>query len=76
MHDIVYIYIYIYTYCVYIIYNIYSMRVCIFIYVYIYIYIYIYFLNMFHILSLVCGAIYGVKSKSGHDRSKIVPLSA
>ena len=36
----------------------------------------IYFLNMFHIFSLVCFLIYGVKSRSGHDRSKIVPLSA
>ena len=42
----------------------------------IYIYIYIYFLNMFHIFSLVCSLIYGVKSRSGHDRSKMVPLSA
>ena len=30
----------------------------------------IYFLNMFHIFSLVCFLIYGVKSRSGHDRSK------
>ena len=34
------------------------------------------FLDMFHIPSLVCFLIYGVKSRSGHDRSKIVPLSA
>ena len=27
-----------------------------------------YFLAMFHIFSLVCFLIYGVKSKSGHDR--------
>ena len=30
----------------------------------------IYFLAMFHIFSLVCFLIYGVKSKSGHDRSQ------
>ena len=29
-----------------------------------------YFLNMFHIFSLVCFLIYGVKSRSGHDRSQ------
>ena len=29
---------------------------------------YIYFLSMFHIFSLVCFLIYGVKSRSGHDR--------
>ena len=34
------------------------------------------FLNMFHIFSLVCFLIYGVKSRSGHDRSKIVPFSS
>ena len=28
----------------------------------------IYFLNMFHIFSLVCFLMYGVKSRSGHDR--------
>ena len=28
------------------------------------------FLNMFHIVSLVCFLIYGVKSRSGHDRSQ------
>ena len=33
-----------------------------------------YFLYMFHLFSLVCFLIYGVKSRSGHDRSKIVPL--
>ena len=33
-------------------------------------YIYIYVLNMFHIFSLVCFLIYGVKSRSGHDRSQ------
>ena len=38
-------------------------------------YIYIYFLAMFHIFSLVCFLIYGVKSRSGHDRSKIVSSS-
>ena len=31
---------------------------------------YIYFLNMFHIFSLVCFLIYGVKSRSRHDRSQ------
>ena len=30
----------------------------------------IFFLNMFHIFSLVCFLIYGVKSRSGHDRSQ------
>ena len=30
----------------------------------------IYFLAMFHIFSLVCFLIYGVKSRSGHDRSQ------
>ena len=30
----------------------------------------IYFLNMFHIFFLVCFLIYGVKSRSGHDRSQ------
>ena len=35
-----------------------------------------YLLNMLHIFSLVCFLIYGVKSRFGHDRSKIVPLSA
>ena len=34
----------------------------------IYIYIYIYFLDMFHVFSLVCLLIYGVKSRSGHNR--------
>ena len=38
--------------------------------------VHIYFLDMFHIFSLVCFLIYGIKSRSGHDRSKIVPLSA
>ena len=32
------------------------------------------FLAMFHIFSLLCFLIYGVKSRSGHYRSKIVPL--
>ena len=32
------------------------------------IYIYICFLNMFHIFSLMCSLIYGVKTRSGHDR--------
>ena len=36
----------------------------------------IYFLNMFPTFSLLCFLIYGVKSRSGHDRSRIVPLSA
>ena len=36
----------------------------------IYIHIYIYILNMSHIFSLVCFLIYGVKSRSGHDRSQ------
>ena len=36
----------------------------------------IYFLNMFHIFSFVCCFICGVKSRSGHDRSKSVPSSA
>ena len=31
---------------------------------------------MFHVFSLVCFLIYGVKSRSGHDRSKIAPVSA
>ena len=31
---------------------------------------YIYFLEMFHVFSLVCFLIYGVKSKSGHDWSQ------
>ena len=31
---------------------------------------YIYFLDMFHVFSLVCFLIYGVKSRSGHDRSQ------
>ena len=40
-------------------------------YIYIYIYIFhIYFLAMFHIFSLVCFLIYGVKSGSGHDGSQ------
>ena len=30
----------------------------------------IYFLNIFHILSLVCFLLYGVKSRSGPDRSQ------
>ena len=30
--------------------------------------IYIYILNMFHVFSLVCVLMYGVKSRSGHDR--------
>ena len=30
----------------------------------------IYFLNMFHLFSLVCFFIYGVKSRSGRDRSQ------
>ena len=30
----------------------------------------IYFLDMFHVFSLVCFLIYGVKSRSGHDRSQ------
>ena len=34
------------------------------------IYIYIYFLDMFHVFSLVRFLIYGVKSRSGHDRSQ------
>ena len=34
------------------------------------IYIYIYFLDMFHVFSLVCFLVYGVKSRSGHDRSQ------
>ena len=29
-----------------------------------------YFLDMFHVFSLVCFLIYGVKSRSGHDRSQ------
>ena len=38
---------------------------------YIYIYIFhIYFLDMFHVFSLVCFLIYGVTSRSGHDRSQ------
>ena len=31
---------------------------------------YIYFLAMFHIFSLVCFLIYGVKTRSGHERSQ------
>ena len=31
---------------------------------------------MFHMFSLGSFSIYGVKSMSGHDRSKIVPLPA
>ena len=43
---------------------------------YIYIYSYIYFLAMFHMFSLVCFLSYGVKSRSGHDRSPIFgPIS-
>ena len=38
--------------------------------IFMYIYIYIYILAMFHIFSLVCFWIYGVKSRSGHDRSQ------
>ena len=38
-------------------------------------YIYIYFLNIFHMFSFVCFSISGVKSRCGHDRIKIVPLS-
>merc|ERR1711924_398511 len=30
----------------------------------------IYFLNMFHVFSLVCFLIYGVKRRSGHDGSQ------
>ena len=29
-----------------------------------------YFLDMFHVFSLVCFLIYGVKNRSGHDRSQ------
>ena len=32
--------------------------------------IYIHFLDMFHVFSFVCFLIYGVKSRSGHDRSQ------
>ena len=56
--------------------NIDGYSLCIPYILHIYIYIYIYFVFMFHILSFVCFLIYGVKSRSGHDRSKIVPLSA
>ena len=35
-----------------------------------------YYLDMIHILSVVCFLIYGVKSRSGHDRSQTVgPIS-
>ena len=39
-------------------------------------YRYRYFLNMFHMFSLLCFLIYGVKSRSGHDRSQsFCPIS-